>query len=753
MGKSLVIVESPAKAKTINKFLGSNFIVKASLGHVRDLPEKNLGVDIENSFQPQYILVSGKAKVFKELREAAEDADAIYLAPDPDREGEAIAWHIAHVLKRNPDKLHRVMFNAITRESVQEAMANPSHINMNLVNAQQARRVLDRLVGYQVSPILWKAVARNLSAGRVQSVALRLICEREAEIEIFKPEEYWSITALLAKASRATFTAKLAKIGEKKAEVHNQSEADQILTELHNAVYSVHKVEKKERRKKPYAPFITSTLQQDAANRLRMSNKKTMQIAQQLYEGLEIGSEGSTGLITYMRTDSTRIAPEALREAHEFIVKTHGPSYAPEKSRVYARSDKKIQDAHEAIRPTAIHLTPESIKSYLTSDQYKLYQLIWKRFIASQMSDAVFDATTADIKAGRFIFRATGSVVKFLGFLTVYEEQAEESNGKEDEAKEGILPELIEGEPLKCQKLTPAQHFTKPPARYNAASLVKLLESEGIGRPSTYASIVSTLLDRKYVEVETRQFMPTALGRTVSKLLVQQFPDLFNVSFTARMESDLDKIESGTTDWVEMVRAFYVPFRSTLDRVEKEARTIKQALQEETDEQCPLCSRKLIIKWGKNGRFLACGGFPECKYTSPLKEDIEEATTAIKCDKCNSPMMIRTGRYGRFLGCTAYPKCKNIKPIGTGVRCPKDGCGGELVEKASKKGKTFYSCSRYPACDFAAWNRPIPQPCPNCGHHYVEERSGKEGAKTAYCPSCKTKVEIKDPKAAEALSS
>lgn len=744
MGKSLVIVESPAKAKTINKFLGSDFMVRASVGHIRDLPQKNLGVDIENAFSPQYIILPGKSKVIKELRQAAEKADAIYLAPDPDREGEAIAWHIAHVLKRDPEDIHRVMFNAITRQSVTEAISHPTQINMNLVNAQQARRILDRLVGYQVSPILWKAIHRNLSAGRVQSVALRLICEREAEIEAFEPTEYWSITGLFAQNGTSTFTAKLHKIDKKKAEIPNQEAADKILADLKGADFQIAKIDKTERKKRPYAPFITSTLQQDAAIRLRFSNKRTMQIAQQLYEGLEIGQEGSTGLITYMRTDSTRIAPEAQAEAREYVVNAFGDKYVPKKARIF-KSKKSAQDAHEAIRPTSALRTPDSIRKYLTRDQFRLYELIWKRFIASQMSEAIFDATTVDIQALGYTFRATGSVIKFPGFLAVYEDQKSEDNDDDENGndKDNILPPLKEGESVECRELRPKQHFTKPPPRFTEASLVKLLETEGIGRPSTYASIISTLLDRKYVELDSRRFVATELGRTVNHILVQQFPDLFNVDFTARMEDDLDKIESGSTDWVEMMRDFYVPFRNRLDKVEKQTKVIKEALQEETDEKCPRCGNTLVVKWGKHGKFLACSGFPTCKFTKPLKEEQDEALkTDVKCSKCGSPMIIKKGRYGRFLACSAYPDCQNVQPIGTGVTCPQEDCDGELVERSSKKGKVFYSCSNYPNCKFATWNRPIPQPCPHCGHEYVEEKVAKSNDKRIFCPSCKKKVEL-----------
>ncbi|OQY28840.1 MAG: DNA topoisomerase I [Candidatus Cloacimonetes bacterium 4572_55] len=748
MGKSLVIVESPAKAKTINKFLGSKFVVKASVGHVRDLPKKNLGIDIENSFKPQYIPVPGKSKVFKALRDAAKNSDAIYLAPDPDREGEAIAWHIAHILKKEPEKLHRVMFNAITSKAVVEAIENPTAINMNLVNAQQARRVLDRLVGYQVSPILWKAIHYGkLSAGRVQSVALRLICEREEEVEAFKPTEYWTVTAIFTTKNGEVFSAKLAKIEKKKAEIPNQDAADKILSDLKSAQFHVSKVERAARRKNPLPPFITSTLQQDSANRFRFGAKRTMAIAQQLYEGMEVGQEGASGLITYMRTDSTRIAPEAQMEAREFIMSRYGSEYVPKKARIF-KTKKKAQDAHEAIRPTSVSRTPESIKSHLNRDQYRMYDLIWRRFVASQMSAAIFDATTIDIQSNGYIFRATGSILKFSGFLSVYEEapEAQTTEEKKDpgKSKDTILPLLKEKERVDCKNLTPKQHFTKPPPRFTQASLVKLLETEGIGRPSTYASIVSTLVDREYVLLESRRFVPTERGRIVKKLLVQQFSNLFNVDFTAKMEADLDRIEAGDTDWVEMIRKFYVPFRSQLDRVEKQTTVIKQALQEQTNEKCPNCDSNLVIKWGRHGRFLSCSNFPTCKYARPIVKEGEKlpAETSIKCGKCGLPMIVKTGRFGRFLACSGYPDCKSTQPIPTGVTCPEPDCKGNLVEHKSKKGKMFYSCNKYPDCRFITNNRPIPYACPHCKHYYTEERKMKEGEKRISCPSCRKTVEL-----------
>lgn len=741
MGKSLVIVESPAKAKTINKFLGSNFVVKASMGHIRDLPKSKLGVDVENSFQPEYVTVRGKGKIIKELKEAAKTADAVYLAPDPDREGEAIAWHIASVL--NNANIHRVSFNEITKSAIQAAVEHPSKIDMQKVDAQQARRVLDRLVGYKVSPLLWKTISYGLSAGRVQTVALRLICEREAEIEVFVPEEYWSITARLIGDAETPFNAQLIKINNKKAKIENEEQANQIVSDLKNETYRVKSVTRKEKKRKPAPPFITSTLQQDASRRLGFSSKKTMQVAQQLYEGLEVKDEGSIGLITYMRTDSTRIADEALNETREYIQKELGEEYLPPKA-IHYSAKKGAQDAHEAIRPTSILRTPESLKRDLTKDQYRLYELIWKRLVASQMNPAIYDTTTVDIEAGNYLLRATGSIIKFMGFLSLYQEATDDNGNNKDgngNKKDEILPVIVEGELLKLLELIPKQHFTQPPPRFTEASLVKELEALGIGRPSTYASIVSTIQDRNYVVSENKRLQPTNLGRTVSSLLIKVFPDIFDVEFTAKMESDLDQVETGNENWVVLMQRFYTPFNQTVEEIDAKSIELKQSLQEKTELVCDKCGSPMIKKWGRNGQFLACSAYPECKNTKPIEAEDEPVETDEKCEKCNNPMIIKTGRYGRFLACSNYPECKNTKPISIGVDCPKCETG-YITEKRSRRGKVFYGCSNYPDCDFVVWKKPVSKPCLSCQAPFLVYNNTKTRGEYLECLECKTRHDL-----------
>jgi len=759
MSKSLVVVESPAKAKTINKFLGKNFVVKASVGHIRDLPKSNLAVDIENNFEPKYVTIRGKGKVIKELKSTAQKTDKIYLAADPDREGEAICWHLAKVLKSTKKPIQRIIFNEITKQAINKAIENPGEINQDLVDAQQARRILDRLVGYQVSPILWRSIkSSGLSAGRVQSVALRLICEREEEIEAFEPQEYWSITAKLENKSKDNFEAKLFRLGEKKADISNygfflssfaafltgekidedkefdESQANAIVDDAKNKDFLVKDIKRKERKRNPYPPFITSKLQQEASRKLYFNAKKTMKIAQELYEGIEVGQEGAIGLITYMRTDSTRVANEALDAVREHIEQVYGKEYLPSKPRYY-KSKKGAQDAHEAIRPTSLERTPESIKSSLSDDQFKLYELIWKRFVASQMKPAILDITTVDIEAGDYIFRATGSIIKFDGFMTVYMEDSDDKDEDEDEG--GILPVLDVGEKLKLLNLTPKQHFTQPPPRYTEATLVKEMETKGIGRPSTYASIISTIQSRKYVSKEKRRFLPTDLGKMVNHLLIQSFPDIFDVSFTARMEDELDKIEDGKIDWVKVMEDFYQPFSKSLQNASDNMYEARKELEEETDEVCEKCGSKMIIKWGKYGRFLACSAYPECKNTKPFGENgskPKDQPTDEVCEKCGSPMVIKTNRYGgKFLACSAYPKCKNTKPIPIGIDCPEEGCDGYLTERRSKKGRTFYGCSNYPDCKFATWNKPVPKPCPKCNAPFLVQKSSKKKGEYLAC--------------------
>jgi DNA topoisomerase-1 len=742
--KSLLIVESPAKVKTLTKFLGKDFTIKASIGHVKDLPKKDIGVDVKNNFAPTYVVIEGKEKVMKDLKKAAKAADQVFLGPDPDREGEAIAWHIAEELNGDSEKVFRVEFNEITEKAVKEAIKHPRKINPNLFDAQQARRVLDRLVGYKLSPLLWRKVRRGLSAGRVQSVAVRLVVDRERDIEAFKPEEYWSITATLEGKEPPQFDARLFQIDGQKAEIKNEEQTTGILEDLKGKSFIVKKIEKKKRRRSPSPPFITSTLQQDAARKLRYTAKKTMMIAQKLYEGIELGEEGPTGLITYMRTDSVRTASEAQLEAREFIIKEYGKDYAPQKPPVY-KSKKSAQEAHEAIRPTSAYRTPAAVKKFLEADQYKLYKLIWERFVASQMESALLEQTSIDIGADKYIFRATGTVVTFPGFMTLYTESTD--NGKEDE---GLLPSLSENEALNTLGITPKQHFTQPPPRYTEATLVKELEAKGIGRPSTYASILSTIQDRKYTEKSEGKFKPTELGIVVSDLLVERFSDIMDYNFTANMEDHLDKIEEGGFKWVDVVMDFYKPFDKDLEEAMAIAGKVKPQ-DIPTDQVCEKCGKPMVIKWGRHGRFIACTGYPECKTTKPLEDQQSAAGTAPaeqsvqetdeKCPKCGSPMVIRTGRFGKFISCSKYPECKTTKGLGIGVTCPDDG--GEIVEKRTKKGKVFFSCGNYPKCKFATWYKPVNKQCPKCGAPIlIEKRTKKEEVLACLKKECGYKVEL-----------
>ena len=736
--KSLVIVESPAKAKTIGKYLGKDYTVKASVGHIMDLPKSKLGVDLDKDFEPHYIVIKGKAPVVKELKAAAKKADRVLIATDPDREGEAIAAHVAEVISKNskPQEVYRVLFNEITKKAILQAIEHPGKIDVNKVDAQQARRVLDRLVGYQISPILWKKVRRGLSAGRVQSVALRLICEREEEIKAFVPEEFWSLTALLEGKLPPQFEAKLIKRDEEKLRVKNNDEAKAILANLEGKSYTVSKVDKKERRRNPVPPFTTSKLQQEGGRKLGFTAKRTMGIAQSLYEGVDVGEEGTVGLITYMRTDSTRVGTEAQDEAREFIAAKYGKDYLPEKPPVYAVS-KSAQEAHEAVRPTSVMREPDAIKQYLEPDQYKLYKLIWNRFVASQMNPAIIDQTSVDVTAGDYTFRATGSVVKFPGFMAVYMEEKPEDQAAEDENGEAVLPPLTEGEALTLVKLDPKQHFTQPPPRFSEALLVKTLEEKGIGRPSTYAAIISTIQERDYVQKIENKFRPTELGVLVSDLLVSHFPVIMDVAFTAKMEEELDKIEEGQMGWVAAVRDFYKPFSESLEKAQAEMKDFK-AEQTPTDINCEKCGKPMIIKWGRNGQFLACSGYPECKSTRPFirKENGEveaapEETTDEVCPKCGSAMIVKRGRFGKFLACSRYPECKYTQGMSTGVLCPEDG--GKLVERRSRFGKAFYSCANYPDCKFALWNKPLPRPCPQCGAPFLVEKYSKKTGVSIAC--------------------
>ena len=810
MSKGLVIVESPAKAKTIQKYLGKGFTVEASLGHVKDLPKSTLGVDIKNDFETDYIVIPGKEKVVAKLKKLAASADSIYLAPDPDREGEAIAAHLAFELDGNgkgkkpkklkkgeeapPPRIQRVTFNEITKRAVQAAFEHPRAIDQNLVDAQQARRVLDRLVGYQVSPLLWDKVRRGLSAGRVQTVALRLIVEREREIKAFEKKEYWTIDAHLAANKPPAFDARFVGKGEEKVEVNNGEDAEKIRAALEKADWVVRSVDKKERRRNAAPPFTTSKLQQDSSRKLRFSVKRTMMIAQRLYEGVELGEEGLVGLITYMRTDSTRVAPEAIQEVREYVGNEYGPTYLPETPNTF-KEKKESQGAHEAIRPTSAMRHPDQIKQYLKEDEFKVYKLIWQRFVASQINPAVFDQTTVDIDAknGNEVlwFRVTGSVLKFDGFLRVYEE-SKEGKDEEDEELKHKLPALEAGQKLTLKELKPEQHFTEPPPRYNEASLVKELEERGIGRPSTYAAILTTIQERQYVQKVGGKFSPTEIGLVVTDLLVENFRDIFDVQYTARLEENLDEIEEGKEKWQDALADFYKKFLKDLKYAEKHMENIKR-MEKPTDEKCERCGAPLVIKWGKHGsfyacstydkenkdtctftkenpinlpdldsadvqettqeeycencgrvmvlkrgrfgQFMACTGYPDCKTTRRLDQGkkVPDIPLDELCPKCGRNMMIRHGRYGEFTTCSGYPECKYVKQNFIGVKCPecKDG---ELVEKRARKGNTFYGCGNYPNCKFTSAHKPIAEKCPTCGSEYLVEKNLKAGPVIA-CPN------------------
>ncbi|SDE70079.1 DNA topoisomerase I [Fontibacillus panacisegetis] len=699
MADSLVIVESPAKAKTIGKYLGSKFIVKASMGHIRDLPKSQIGVEVENDFNPKYITIRGKGSVLKELKDASKKVKNIYLAADPDREGEAIAWHLAHVLDLDETQSCRVVFNEITKQAVKDAFKQPRKINMDLVNAQQARRILDRLVGYKISPLLWKKVKKGLSAGRVQSVAVKIIQDRENEISAFVPEEYWSITARL-KIGDTGFESKFYKFQGEKLELSNEEQVQNILKAIKGSKFKVADVKEKERLRHPAAPFTTSSLQQEAARKLNFRAAKTMSVAQQLYEGVDLGKEGTVGLITYMRTDSTRIAASAQEEAKEYIIDKYGDAYTPETPRQYSKKSAGAQDAHEAIRPTSALRDPESVKSFMSRDQFRLYKLVWERFMASQMSSAVLDTLSVDIAAGDAIFRAVGSKIRFPGFMKVYVEGNDDGTTDDDK----YLPPLHAGDILKTEEIDPKQHFTQPPPRYTEARLVKTLEELGIGRPSTYAPTLETIQKRGYVAIEEKKFMPTELGELVIEQMEQFFPEILDVEFTAHMEGDLDHVEEGTEDWVRVLGQFYESFEKRLEVAEEEMKEI-EIEDEVSDEICEKCGKPLVYKLGRFGKFLACSGFPDCRNTKPIIKDI-----GVTC-----------------------PKCKE----------------GHVVERRSKKGRIFYGCDRYPECDFVSWDRPSPKPCPKCSSLLVEKRN-KQGVKLQ-CTSCDyvEQVEDQDDEAAE----
>jgi DNA topoisomerase I len=743
MARSLVIVESPAKAKTIEKFLGPGYKVLASYGHVRALPSKQGSVDVEHDFEPIYHVLPESKKHIAALKKEAAGSQELILATDPDREGEAIAWHLLEALEipENSKKpqVKRVTFHEITKGAIQEAIAAPGHIARDLVDAQQARSVLDYLVGFNLSPFLWKKIRYGLSAGRVQSVALRLICEREKEINAFEAREYWTIDADLTTAHGVAFQARLHALDGKtldKFALANEADAQQVVKAVGTAPFAVTRLKQTEKKRNPAAPFTTSTLQQEASRKLGFSARKTMSVAQKLYEGIDIG-QGPEGLITYMRTDSVALSQVATGEAHDLIVKLFGKEYALKQPRAFKNRAKNAQEAHEAIRPTSLGHIPEQIKAHLSSDQYRLYRLIWQRTMASQMAAAILDATTVDLTAAeRYTFRASGQVVRFPGFMKLYIEDSDTVN--EEEEAEGTLPALTEGEQAECRKLVPAQHFTQPPPRFTEASLVKNLEENGIGRPSTYASIINTLTMRKYVRLEKRVFFPEDVGMVVSDLLVNHFEKYVDYQFTAQMEEELDAISRGEVQWRPVLKEFWEPFIALLK--EKETQVSKQDVTtEKTDRSCPECSKPLVIKLGRSGRFLACSGFPECRYTEPLNgaEKEEPEVSDQTCDKCGAPMLVKQGRYGKFLACSAYPECKNIQPLvkpkALGITCPE--CKeGELMEKKSRYGKLFYSCNRYPKCKYALWDQPIAEPCPKCGFPLVVEKVTKRQGTFRKCP-------------------
>lgn len=740
MGKKLLIVESPTKTKTLKRYLGAEFDVMATVGHIKDLPEERLGVDINNGFTPEYVVIKGKEKIIKELRKAAKKAEEIYLGPDPDREGEAIAWHVAEELRKAKEvrkkKIYRVLFNEITKKAVKEALSSPQPLNKERFESQVARRILDRLVGYQISPLLWKKVKPGLSAGRVQSVALRMICEREKEIYSFEPEEYWTLEAVLQDEQGKNFKARLLKYKDKKIELKNEAQVKELISGIEKERFEIVSVEKKRKKKNPPPPFITSLMQQEAYKKLGFPAKKTMFIAQNLYEGVELGEMGQTGLITYMRTDSFRISDEAREMAKEYIIKNFGSEYVPPTPNVF-KSRKGAQEAHEAIRPTLVELEPEKIARYLTKDQLSLYKLIWIRFLASQMAPAVLEQTQIDIKAGDAIFRITGSVIVFDGFTALY---------KDEEEKEETIPPLREGQVIKLIRFEPSQHFTQPPPRYTDATLIKDLEKHEIGRPSTYATILEIINNREYVvRDEKKRFKPTELGFLVTEMLKENFPDILDIGFTAKMEADLDKIEQGKAKWVDVIKDFYKNFSEELKKAEKE---MKAELP--TGLKCPECGSELVIRSGKNGLFLACSSFPKCGYTANFHRDekgriiineTDEKTDEV-CEICGRPMVIKKGKFGLFLACSGYPECKNTKSIeekstiDTKVPCPEEGCDGTLVERTTKKGKKFYACSRYPNCKFAMWDKPFDGICPKCGTKVLRIKRYKNGEVLLLCRNC-----------------
>lgn len=742
MGKALVIVESPAKAKTVNRYLGSNYLVKASMGHVCDLPKTKLGVDVKNDFKPTYQVIPERRKLVAELKKLAAECEKVILAADPDREGEAISWHISQLLEKENPHIYRAVFHEITEEAIKEAFSKLGPLDQNKINAQQTRRILDRLVGYLISPLLWKKIGRGLSAGRVQTVALRLICDRENEIKNFQPEEYWTISAILRAENPPEFKASLVTIDGKKSKIKDEKQAQEILETCRKQPFVLEKIQVRAKKKNPPAPYITSTLQQDAYRILKFSVKKTMMVAQRLYEGLELGELGPVGLITYMRTDSVRVADVARQAAKKYIEQHYGPEFVPEKPNVF-KSRKTAQEAHEAIRPAHLDLPPEKVKPYLKKEEYDLYRLIWNRFLASQMKPAEVEETQFDIKVGRYGFVAKGEVVKFKGYLVLYEEQhlsfengkAEKEGSAAGEKEEtGLLPVAREGEILSLVDIQSKQNFTQPPPRYTEATLVKELEARGIGRPSTYAPIIATLQNRVYVVKEEGRFKPTQLGMFVTDFLVKYFSELFDYKFTARMEEQLDRICDGEADWLESLRGYYQLLQNYLEKGQETESIKKNGIP--VEEKCPKCGRQLVIKEGKFGRFKACSGYPECDYSEPLLKK-ENKTLDAKCPKCGSPLVYRKGKYGSFIACSNYPKCKYIhkEKTDTGLPCPL-GCGGTIIKRKTKRGKYFYGCSNFPRCRFATWDEIVPEKCPKCQAPFLLKKVPSKGHPYIYCQNC-----------------
>ncbi len=736
MAKHLVIVESPAKANTINRYLGAGFLVRASMGHIRDLPKKELGVDIKHDFKPDYKILPARKGLVSELQKSAKQCDTIYLAADPDREGEAICWHLAAILKDFNNNIYRVLFHELTKTAVKEAFNNLGQIDQNKIDAQQTRRILDRLVGYCISPLLWKKIGRGLSAGRVQSIALRLICEREKEIKDFVPEEYWSITAQLHAVNPPPFSANLVKINGKKAKITDGKRANEVVSEINKLNFILEGIEVKEKKKTPSPPYITSTLQQDCFRLLSFPVKKTMLIAQKLYEGIKIGNRGLIGLITYMRTDSVRVSNQALIEARNYIQENYHKEYLPRKPKIF-KNKRKAQDAHEAIRPTSFDLPPEKVSPYLNKEEYKLYSLIWNRFIASQMNPALIEETEFDINASKYQFRAKGEVIKFDGYLVLFPSMKK---------NEKLLPKAETGEDLKLLDLDSKQNFTQPPPRYTEGSLVKELEAKGIGRPSTYAPIIATLQGREYVIKEKGKFIPTEIGIYVTDYLIKNFPDLMEFKFTARLEDELDLINEGKQDWLASLKSYYTLLDKDLREAEKTDGIKVSGIP--LKDVCPECGRQLVIKEGRFGRFRACSGYPECKYRESMTKKAAKPIEEI-CPQCGSTLVIREGKYGTFIACSNYPRCKYIKKEkkDTGISCPL-GCSGTILRKKTRKGKIFFGCSNYPKCKFATWDEPINQPCPECSRQFILRKNSMKGKPYLYCSNenCNYKENVEPKK-------